>query len=158
MLEKAVSEDVKKVVNNWNRILNKMGMPMRAYMLKAGLSQSEDGKLFIVLDNKERVQKYSEDPGRNELSAILDDAIGKHVEFELRYAGQDKPMAEQYINLNDIHFDIEIEEEESMPDMPEDDMILGSMSYEPETYEESFDEQQASDDENAFEEKDTDEE
>nr|WP_081674308.1 DNA polymerase III subunit gamma/tau [Butyrivibrio sp. VCD2006] len=119
MLEKAVAEDVKKVVNNWNRILNRMPMPMRAYMLKAVLSQSEDGKLFIVLDNKERAQKYSEDPGRSELSAILDDSIGKHVDFELRYAVQDKPISEQYVSLNDIHFDIEIEEEVSMPDNPE---------------------------------------
>ena len=123
MLEKAVAEDVKKVVVNWNRILNKMPNPMRTYMLKAILSQSEDGKLFIVLDNKERVQKYSDDPGRNELSEILDDSIGKHVEFEVRYANQDKPVAEQYVSLNDINFDIEIEEEESMPET--DELIFG---------------------------------
>ncbi len=116
VLEKAVAEDVKRVVNEWGRILVNMPNPMRTYMEKAILSQGNDGKLFIVLDVKERVEKYNNDPGREELSTILDNAIGKHIDFEMRYAGQDRPAEEQYIDLKNIHFDIVTEEEESMPD------------------------------------------
>ncbi|WP_022761036.1 DNA polymerase III subunit gamma/tau [Butyrivibrio sp. AD3002] len=119
MLEAAVAEDVKKVVNNWNRILNRMGMPMRAFMTKALLSQGEDGKLFIVLDTKEKAAKYNDGEGREELSAILDESIGKHVDFEVRFTTRDKPVNEQYVSLNDIHFDIEIEDEVNMPVVPE---------------------------------------
>ena len=115
VLETAVAEDVKRVVNDWGRILVKMQNPMRIYMEKAILSQGNDGKLFIVLDNKERVEKYNSEPGHDELGAVLDNAIGKHVEFEMRYAGQDRPAEEQYINLTGIHFDIVTEEEEQMP-------------------------------------------
>ena len=138
VLEKAVAEDVKRVVNDWGRILVSMPNPMRTYMEKAILSQGNDGKLFIVLENKERVEKYNTDPGKEELSTVLDNAIGKHVDFEMRYAGQDRPVEEQYINLTGIHFDIVTEEEEKMPE--NDDFGTDS----------------GFDDENAFEEKDTD--
>ncbi len=116
VLEKAVSEDVKQVVNNWGRILLKMQNPMRIYMEKALLSQGNDGKLFIVLDVKERVEKYNEEPGRSELAEVLNGFIGKEVDFEMRYAGAERPAEEQYIDLKGIHFDIVTEEEENMPD------------------------------------------
>nr|WP_081679486.1 DNA polymerase III subunit gamma/tau [Butyrivibrio sp. XPD2002] len=126
VLESAVAEDVKRVVNEWGRILVKMGNPMRVYLEKAVLSQGNDNKLFIVLDNKERVDKYNDEPGKSELSAVIDEAIGKHVEFEMRFADRDKPMAEQYVSLNNIHFDIVTEEEVEMPEFPEDS--LGGMN------------------------------
>ncbi len=119
VLEKAVAEDVKRVVNDWGRILVSMHNPMRTYMEKAILSQGNDGKLFIVLDNKERVAKYNENPGREELSAVLDNAIGKHVDFEMRCGGIEKPMEEEYVNLTGIHFDIVTENEVKMPKTPE---------------------------------------
>ncbi len=180
ILESAVAEDVKKVVNNWGRILVKMSNPMRVYMEKAVLSQGNDNKLFIVLDNKERVQKYNDDPGKSELSAVLDEAIGKHIDFEMRYADHDIPMQEQYVSLNNIHFDIVTEEDVEMPELPlemqmtEDDesdsQLEGSQEQSYEEYENSggniitgidndsyFDDQQTMDDENAFEEKEHDE-
>ena len=186
VLESAVAEDVKRVVNEWGRILVKMGNPMRVYLEKAVLSQGNDNRLFIVLDNKERVEKYNEEPGKSELSAVIDDAIGKHVEFEMRYADRDKPMDEQYVSLNNIHFDIVTEEEVEMPefpDMPENteehqidgeseieqfensggDIITGideDEYYDQQAMDQTAPDfhQQASDDENAFEEKDTDDE
>ncbi len=176
-LELAVAEDVKRVVNDWGRILIKMQNPMRIYLEKAVLSQGNDGKLFIVLGVKERVDKYNEEPGKSELSAVLDEAIGKHVDFEMRYASQDRPVSEQYVSLNNIHFDIVTEDEESMPDVPEimgngsDDDITDGFDnsggdiitgYDDEDYgppsmmdnENAYSEQQMSDEENAFEEKD----
>jgi DNA polymerase-3 subunit gamma/tau len=178
-LELAVAEDVKRVVNDWGRILVKMQNPMRTYLEKAGLSQGNDGKLFIVLDVKERVDKYNEEPGKSELSAVLDEAIGKHVDFEMRYASQDRPMEEQYVPLNNIHFDIITEEDEVMPEVPDAAEIMGSTDgdvadgfdnsggdiitgFDDEDFgassmmdnENAYSEQQMSDEENAFEEKD----
>ncbi|MBE5860340.1 MAG: DNA polymerase III subunit gamma/tau [Butyrivibrio sp.] len=117
-LEIAVAEDVKRVVNEWGKILFGMPNPMKTYLQGAILSQGNDNKLFIVLDNKERVEKYSAEPGHSELGTILDNAIGKHVEFEMRFASPDRPASEQYIDLKNIHFDIVTEDE---PDMPEFD-------------------------------------
>ncbi len=172
VLEKAVAEDVKRVVNDWGRILINMQNPMRTYMEKAILSQGNDGKLFIVLDNKERVEKYNNDPGKEELSAVLDNAIGKHVDFEMRFAGQDRPVDEQYINLTGIHFDIVTEEEEKMPERESAAEVTGGdAGDEPEYSEEEsggmivsgavddmddFVSDSGFDDENAFEEKDED--
>ncbi len=174
VLEKAVAEDVKRVVNDWGRILINMQNPMRTYLEKAVLSQGNDGKLFIVLDNKERVEKYNNEPGKEELNTVLDNAIGKHIEFEMRYAGQDRPVEEQYINLTGIHFDIVTENEENMPERESVQESSGAdASDEPEYSEEEsggmivsgavddmdgFSADAGFDDENAFEEKDDDSE
>ncbi len=174
VLEKAVAEDVKRVVNDWGRILINMQNPMRTYLEKAVLSQGNDGKLFIVLDNKERVEKYNNEPGKEELNTVLDNAIGKHIEFEMRYAGQDRPVEEQYINLTGIHFDIVTENEENMPERESVQESSGAdASDEPEYSEEEsggmivsgavddmdgFSVDAGFDDENAFEEKDDDSE
>ena len=184
VLEAAVAEDIKRVVNEWGRILTKMQNPMRTYLEKALLSQGNDGKLFIVLDVKERVEKYNQEPGHSELGAYLDETVGKHVDFEMRYAGNDRPAQEQYIDLKGIHFDIVTEEDVSMPERPEqgenleagtadelsqpydaENMVADQDSMEDEyTEEESggmiitgpMDDPAAFDDENAFEENDLD--
>lgn len=164
VLESAVAEDVKRVVNEWGRLLVRMPNPMRTYLEKAGISQGNDNRLIIVLDNKERVNKYNEDPGKSELSAIIDESIGKHVEFEMRFADRNKPMEEQFVLLNNINFDIVTEEETIMPDHPENvaaDAGTNAETAEDEYYAQmaadstAYDEQQAFDEENAFEEKDT---
>lgn len=164
VLESAVAEDVKRVVNEWGRLLVRMPNPMRTYLEKAGISQGNDNRLIIVLDNKERVNKYNEDPGKSELSAIIDESIGKHVEFEMRFADRNKPMEEQFVLLNNINFDIVTEEETIMPDHPENvaaDAGTNADTAEDEYYAQmaadsaAYDEQQAFDEENAFEEKDT---
>ena len=167
-LEIAVAEDVKKVVNQWTGILYGMANPMRTYLDKAMLSQGNDNKLYIVLDNKERVDKYNNE-SREELSAVLDNAIGKHVDFEMRYASPDRPASEQYIDLKNIHFDIVTEDEPDMPEYdfanqdfdPDRDLDIGEeLSHEEAgTYaakENTSDSDNAEfDSENAFEEKDS---
>ena len=167
-LPMAVAEDVKKVVNGWGRILMSMQNPMRLYLEKAGLSQGNDNRLLIVLDNKERVDKYNEEPGHEELNTVIDNFIGKHVEFKMRYASPDRPADEQYINLKGINFEIVTEDEAQLPESHEagsrqqeapaadDDFIPeesgGDMAYSAYPEDEDY---AAEDDDNAFEEKDT---
>ncbi len=180
-LPMAVDEDVKKVVNGWGKILMSMANPMRTYLEKAGLSQGNDNKLFIVLDNKERVDKYNEDPGHQELGTVIDNFLGKHVEFEMRYASPDRPADDQYINLKGINFEIVTEDEAQLPASHEDEgrenadredaalageRILADAELEIDQDAESGgdiaytaypedDEMTETDDDNAFEEKDT---
>ena len=112
--------------------------------------------------------------GVEELNTVLDNAIGKHIEFEMRHAGQDRPGEEQYINLTGIHFDIVTENEENMPERESVQESSGAdASDEPEYSEEEsggmivsgavddmdvFSADAGFDDENAFEEKDDDSE
>ncbi|WP_026651592.1 DNA polymerase III subunit gamma/tau [Butyrivibrio proteoclasticus] len=112
VLEKAVPDDVKKVVDNWSRILARMDNPMKTYLQKARLSLGNDDRLQIVFDNKQLSDKYSNGDSAEELQTFLDESIGKHIEFETRFLEPEQNFEENYVNLQAINFDIVTEDEE----------------------------------------------
>ena len=112
VLDRAVPEDIKKVVSEWPKALLRMGNPMKTYMQKAKLSLGNDDRLQIVFDNKQLSDKYSKDESKEELQNFLDDIIGKRVEFETRFIEPNQTFEESYVNLQSINFDIVTEDED----------------------------------------------
>ncbi len=112
VLDRAVPEEIKQLVNNWPRTLARMENPMRTYMQKAKLSLGNGDMLQIVFDNKQLSDKYSNGDSAEELQTALDDSIGKHVVYETRYIEAGNDFEENYVNLQAINFDIVTEDEE----------------------------------------------
>ena len=110
VLDRAVPEDIQKVVSGWARLLARMDNPMRTYMQRARLSLGNDDTLQIVLDNRQLAAKYNEGDSREELQTVLDESIGKHITFEVRYIEDNQTFEENYVNLQAINFDIVTEE------------------------------------------------
>ena len=98
------------MVSGWARLLARMDNPMKTYMQKARLSLGNDDTLQIVLDNKQLAAKYNEGDSRTELQTVLDESIGKHITFEVRYIEDNQTFEENYVNLQAINFDIVTEE------------------------------------------------
>ena len=111
VLDRAVPEDIKKIVSDWPKLLMRMENPMKTYMQKAKLSLGNDDKLQIVLDNKQLVEKYSKGESGEELQQFLDDASGKHIEFETKFIEPQQVFEENFVNLQAINFDIVTEDE-----------------------------------------------
>ena len=111
VLDRAVPEDIKRVVSEWPKLLMRMENPMKTYMQKARLSLGNDDTLQIVLDNRQLVEKYSKGDSNDELQQFLDDAIGKHIEFETKFIEPQQVFEENYVNLQAINFDIVTEDE-----------------------------------------------
>ncbi len=111
VLDRAVPEDIKKVVADWNRLLARMENPMRTYLQKARLSLGNNDTLQIVLDNKQITEKYSKGESREELQAFFDEATGKHIEFETKFLEPQQVFEENFVNLQAINFDIVTEDE-----------------------------------------------
>jgi DNA polymerase-3 subunit gamma/tau len=111
-LERAVPEEIKRLVNEWPKVVARMDNPMKIYMQRAKLSLGNDDILQIVFDNKQLSDKYSNSDSAKELQDVLDMALGKHVEFETRYLEPQQVFEENYVNLQAIKFDIVTEEEE----------------------------------------------
>ena len=111
-LDRAVPEDIKRLVNDWPRILARMENPMKTYLQKARLSLGNNDILQIVFDNKQLSDKYSNGTSSEELQDVLDQALGKHVEFETRFIEPQVVFEENYVNLQAINFDIVTEDEE----------------------------------------------
>ena len=110
VLERAVPEEIQRVVTEWPRALNKMESPMKQYMQSARLSMGNDGRLQIVVSQKPLVEKYSKGQGAEEFQNFLDSIIGKHVEYEMRFLEETEKFEENYVNLQAINFDIVTEE------------------------------------------------
>jgi DNA polymerase-3 subunit gamma/tau len=110
VLDRAVPEDIQRVVSSWAKLLARMEAPMKNYMQRARLSMGNDDTLQIVLDKKELAAKYSEGDSHEELQTVLDEFIGKHITFEVRYIENEQTFEENYVNLQAINFDIVTED------------------------------------------------
>lgn len=112
VLDRAVPEDIQKLVKEWPRILARMENPMRTFMQRARLSLGNNDLLQIVFDNKQLSDKYAGGQSAEDLQNVLDQAAGKHVEYETRFLEQQQTFEENYVNLQAINFDIVTEDEE----------------------------------------------
>ena len=109
-LDRAVPDDIKRIVSEWPRLLMRMENPMKTYLQRAKLSLGNGDILQIVFENRQLTEKYSKGDSFEELQTFFDDAIGKHVEFETRYLEPQQVFEENYVNLQAINFDIVTEE------------------------------------------------
>ena len=112
VLDRAVPDEIKRLVNDWPRILARMENPMKTYMQRTKLSLGNDDVLQIVFDNKQLSDKYSNGTSADELQDVLDQALGKHVVFETRFLEPQQVFEVNYVNLQAINFDIVTEDEE----------------------------------------------
>ncbi|SFB96081.1 DNA polymerase III subunit gamma/tau [Butyrivibrio sp. YAB3001] len=112
VLDRAVPEDLQRVVKDWSKLLMRMESPMKNYMQRVKLSLGNDDVLQFVFDNRQLTEKYSKDKSREELQEFLDNSIGKHIEFETRYLEPKQVFEENYVDLQAIKFDIVTEDEE----------------------------------------------
>ena len=111
VLDRAVPDDIKKLVANWDSYLMRMDNPMRIYFQKAKLSLGNDDILQIVFDNRQLTDKYGKGESREELQNFLDDVYGKHIEFETKFLEPQQVFEEHFVNLQAINFDVVTEDE-----------------------------------------------
>ena len=111
-LERAVPDDIKRLVNEWPKALMRMENPMKIYMQRARLSLGNDDKLQIVFDNKQLSDKYSKGQSAEDFQSFIDGIMGKHVEYETRCLEPTQTFEENYVNLQAINFDIVTEDED----------------------------------------------
>ncbi|MCR5747967.1 MAG: DNA polymerase III subunit gamma/tau [Lachnospiraceae bacterium] len=105
-LPAALPEDVKKVCDNWGKIVADAKEIVRGAL--RGARPSTDGnKLIIVCENE--VSAGSLKINAEELREILDREIRKNVDFEIYGPGKGEDSEAKYPNLEDsIKFDVEI--------------------------------------------------
>ncbi len=111
-LDRAVPEDIQKLVKNWQMAVARMDNPMKTYMQKARLSLGNNDRLQVVFDNKQLADKYSRGESADEFQNVLDNITGKHVEYEARFLEPTQNFEENYVNLQSINFDVVTEDEE----------------------------------------------
>ena len=110
VLDRAVPDDIKRIVSEWPRILVRVEAPLKVYLMGARLSLGEGDRLLIVFPTAFNEQMCSSGEGRGALQNMLDGILDKHVEFETRFLDKSQNFEESYVDLSAINFDIETEE------------------------------------------------
>jgi DNA polymerase-3 subunit gamma/tau len=110
VLDRAVPEDIKKLVAEWPRAVGRMDSPMKQFMQQAKLSLANDDRLQLVFPARTIAEKYASGPSAEEFQTFIDNLMGKHVEYETRVLAPEQNFEENYVNLQSINFDIVTED------------------------------------------------
>ena len=84
-LPKAISEDIRQVVENWRSIVSQMPHSIRVFIQKAHLSIGENDVLMIVLDDSILCDMLSEEERLKEITDTISKCIGKQIQIQIKY-------------------------------------------------------------------------
>lgn len=111
-MPKAIPEDIRNVMRNWNSIISGIGAITRSYLNKATPTLGPQGELLLVFDDLNAYQYLSENKAdsNNNLKTTIEQKIGKEIQISIRKNESDNRAADVYPDLRElIHFDIEEE-------------------------------------------------
>ena len=111
-LPAAIPEDVRRLVEGWQRVINSAQMPMKQYLREARPSLDADGRLLLVFQDGLASDYFLRQPdNRAALQTLLSRSIGKEVEASIQTIADNDSFADTYIYLQAV-IDMEIEEED----------------------------------------------
>lgn len=111
-MPKAVSEDIRQIVQNWRSIVSGMPDMTRICMSRAHLSINDDHILMIVLDDSFDSEIIAREERQQDIARMISDSVGKEVQIQIQINKSGRPFQESYVDLEQmIHMDIEYEDE-----------------------------------------------
>lgn len=110
-LEKAVPEDIKKIVGSWPSVVGETSMPMKKYLKDARLSLGGDNRLMVVVEDGLASDYFlKQEENKKALERIISNIAGKEIEVTIQSIRSDCDFAQDYVDLSQI-IHMEIEEE-----------------------------------------------
>lgn len=110
-LPKAIPEDIRQAVQNWQSIVSDMPGMIRTYIRKARLSLGGDNVLLIILDDPIGAEMLAGAEYMQEISSIISRNIGKEVEIQIQANTSGHAVDDAYVDLSQI-INMEIEYED----------------------------------------------
>lgn len=110
-LPKAIPQDIRQIVQNWQNIAASMPGIIRTYIRKARLSMGNEEQLLIVMDDPIGAEMLAKEEYLQEIQEIVSNSIDKEVQIEIRMNQTNETFTDNYVDLSQvIHMDIEFEE------------------------------------------------
>ncbi|MEF9917529.1 MAG: DNA polymerase III subunit gamma/tau [Lachnospiraceae bacterium] len=110
-LEKAIPEDVQKVVKNFRSIADETSVMLKNYLKQAKLSLGGEDRLLIVLPDEVAAEVVGKPDHKEELTALIEKKIGKAVAIEVRHVEEGRKFEDYFVDIEKvIHMDITIED------------------------------------------------
>ena len=118
-LPKALPEDVKRAVSNWQSIAGRAEQPMKLYLQNARLSLGGDDQLVIVLPDGIMSDYFTQEKEHHQqLEALISGFLGKQTQVTVQVLKENVRFTDHYVDLASL-INMEIEEE----DEPESDIF-----------------------------------
>lgn len=112
-LPKAIPEDVKRAVANWQAIVGKAEQPMKQYLQNAKLSLGSENQLMVVLPDGIMSDYFTQDENhRKQLETLISEEIGKQIQIVVQVLKENDRFTDHYADLSAlIHMEIEEDED-----------------------------------------------
>ena len=108
-LPKALSEDIKTVVNKWNEVVEKLYNPASSFLKNARLSVTEDNRLIIAITNDWNADFLNREDTKPQVEKALNEVAGKEIEYTIVAVESKEEFRRNYPDLSVIKMDIEME-------------------------------------------------
>lgn len=112
-LPKALPEDVKRAVSNWQSIAGRAEQPMRLYLQNARLTLGGDDQLVIVLPDGIMSDYFTQEKEHHQqLEALISGFLGKQTEVAIQVLKENDRFTDHYVDLASlINMEVEVEDE-----------------------------------------------
>ncbi len=110
-LPRAVSEDIRQVVQNFRAIISEAPGTLKTFLKHAKLSLGNDNHLQVVFQDEMAAKYVGSEVHREELEQLIADKIGREVQIDVKYLEAGRRFQDNYVDLEAvIHMDITIED------------------------------------------------
>lgn len=112
--EKALPEDIQKVLSSWNAIRETVEFPLQSHLTQSKLSISDDDVLLIVPLNQVAAM-YLQKPGvMDRVKEIISESMEKDIPVELRVLKQGEDFGSSYVDIEKLFGDIVVRDDSIM--------------------------------------------
>ncbi len=110
-MPKAVPQDIRQAVQNWQGIVADLPNPVSNFLRKAHLSIGDNGVLLLVLDDAVSFGMLSEESRQKEIADSISRSVGKEVQIQIKLNESGHSFERAYVDLEQmIHAEIEYED------------------------------------------------
>lgn len=110
-LEKAIGEDVRKVVTDFRKIVSEMPVMLRTYLKQAKLSVGNQDQLLIVFSDDLSASVVGTPEHVAEIQEAIEKKINKTVQIEVRRVEEGRHFEDSFVDIEKvINMDITIED------------------------------------------------
>lgn len=112
VLPKAIPEEVKEIVRNWNSVVGDAGQPLKTYLKGAKLSLGGDNRLMLVSADGVAYDYLSNAENQKAVENLISGFLQKEVTVSIQRLEQGADFSANYIDLAKLTtMEVEIEEE-----------------------------------------------
>lgn len=112
VLEPAVTEEIQQAVNNWDKVVNKLGPLVRHSITEGKLTVAGDNRLSIVFTEAVNYDTIARPDTVTDIENAISEVIGKSVQLDVKLLEQGQNFDDHFVEIRKkINFD-SIEEED----------------------------------------------